>query len=334
MKSKLLCVGLTLAGCASPAVHDEQPPQATSEAEKPLAVSPDVRQTLEAAAVTHDSFARRVLYTWATAAGAARIRSERRLLLPTEREGYFTQQIDALASSGTAAGEIARLLASHPSLSARRYAWTRPFATRVPLSDRSYGDVLIGAVLKPNAIIARFDPSDPVPFHFVDLDGNDIPLGHVLLDPSRLAAVYHVATHPESGAPFREFVLCNESMIAEWSMHTPELARVLDADLRAVRALALLGLPNEPAIAGWDQAGSRVEDLYAASIAFDTPRHRPTSTNLDALAILLDEAARENDAPLLVNPTAMFAITSPRPPPVPPLPPGFGRKPKKFYLCD
>ena len=320
---KLLVVGLTLAGCASPAVHEEHP-QVTAEAPRPLVVSPDVRQTLEAAAVTHDAFARRVLYTWASAAGAAKIRAEKRLLLPTEAEGYFVKQIDALAAAGTATAEIARLLASHPSLSARRYAWTRPFATRVPLSDHPYGDVLIGVVLKPNAIVAHFEAGE---FRFADLDGNSVPLGHVLADPSRLAAVYHVATHPESGAPFREFVLCNESMIAEWSMHTPELARVLEADLRAVRALATLGLPNEPASEGWERAGERVEDLFTASLAFDTPRHRPTKENLDALAVLLDEAGRDVGEPLTVTPTATFQITGPRPPAVPPLPPGFGRKP-------
>jgi hypothetical protein len=330
MKSKLLVVGLTLAGCASPAVRDEAP-VVTAEESKPLVVSPDVRETLEAAAVTHGSFARRVLYTWASEAGAARIRAEKKLLLPTDGEGSFVQQIDALAASGTPTGEIAQLLASHPSLSTRRYAWTRPFATRVPLSDRSYGDVLIGVVLKPNAIVAHFDSQT---FRFSDLDGNEVPLGHVLADPSRLAAVYHVATSPENGTPFREFVLCNESMIAEWSMHTPELARVLDADLRAVRALSTLALPNEPASEGWDHSGSRVEDLFTAAIAFDTPRHRPTKTNLDALALLLDEAARDTGAPLVVTPTAMFAVTSPRPPPVPPLPPGFGHKIEKKYYCD
>ncbi len=262
---------------------------------------------LEGAAVTDDSFARRVFYSWASDAGVARMRAEKRLILPTEREGYFSEQIDRLAATGSGPhAELAKLLATHPSLSSRRYAWTRPFATRVPLANVSYGDHLVRAVLEPEAIVAHFDPRAQVPFRFSDLDGNEVPLGRVLADPSSLAAIYHVAVHPQSGVPFREFVLCNESMIAEWSIGTPEIARVLDEDLAAVQSLAVTGLPAD------------AEQLYASALAFDTPRHRPTRENLHAMALLLEDAVR--DTPFVVVPNVPFVRLSPQPPKVPPVP--------------
>lgn len=325
-----------LVGCSPAAPHlldETEPVTATNR----LAVSADLLATLHAAAVTDSSFARRVLYTWTSDVGAARMRAERRLLLPTEREGYFVQTIDSLASAAAGpAGDVARLLGSHPSFGARRYAWTRPFATRVPLSDRSYGDHLVAVTLKPQAVIARFDAREAEPFTFQDLDGNEVPLGRVLAEPSTLAAVYHVSADPLSGVPFREYVLVNESMIAEWSMGTASISQVLAADVRTVRELAGASLLNEAASEHWAEPGTRLEDLYAASIAFDTARHRPTPENLGALARSLESVAQPS--PLVVVPTVAFTSLVPAPPPVPPV--AWIRKtlveerPWRKYVCD
>lgn len=320
-------IALTLLGCA-PAPHEVRELPEVPRAAR--SVSDEVLQTLRSGAVTHDSFARRTFYTWASDAGVARIRKERRLLLPTEQEGFFVQQIDALALGDGPHAELTRVLAHHPAFAARRYAWSRPFATRVPLAEQSYGDHLIAAVLKPNAVIARFDAREAVPFAFVDLDGQEVPLGRVLADPSTLAAVYHVAKHPVSGDEFREFVLCNESMIEEWSLGTEAIAAVLAADRHAIRTLGDLDLEDAPASAKWAVVGSDAAELYAASLAFDTKRHRPTRENLHDLATLLTEVAR--DEPLVVAPAVPFRSLAPKPPGVPPLPPGFGVKPR-VYKC-
>jgi hypothetical protein len=326
MDAKFL-LALSLVGCAAPATqevrHEPEAPRVVPSIPK------DVAATLQAGAVTHDSFARRTFYTWATTAGVARIRKEGRLLIETDAEGYFVQRLDELALADGPHAELARVLAHHPGFGARRYAWTRPFATRVPLTDRSYGEHLIAASLKPNAVIARFDSREAVAFKLVDLEGQEVPLGRMLADPSTLAAVYHVAKHPVTGDEFREFVLINESMIEEWSLGTPAVAAVIDADLQAVRALAQLGLADAPASPKWTHAG---DDLYAASIAFDTPRHRPTRKNLNDLALLMTEVARD-DAPLVVTPTTPFRSLAPEPPKVPPLPFGFGVKPR-IYKCS
>jgi len=327
-------VALSLVACTG--ARDEHAPQ-NAEAITPLQapakarieLSPEVLATLRAASVTHDSFARRVFYTWATEAGVAKMRSERRLLLPTEKEGQFVAEIDALAAGGD---PVATVLSTHRSFAARRYAWTRAFATRVPLADRAYGDRLIEVVLRPNAVIASFDAREPVPFRFSDLDGNEVPLGRVVADPSTLAAVYHVGKNPETGDEYREFVLCNESMIAEWSVGTEAIARALEVDRTLVKTLSTAGLEDVGASPSWSHAEpSSVEDSYGATLAFDTARHRPTRENLENLAKLLELGPQ--GPPLVVTPTVAFAATTPHPPPVPPLPPGFGVK-KRIYICD
>lgn len=320
-------VALSLIGCAPASLEVEKPPEVV---EAP-GMSPLARAVLQSAAVTHDSFARRVLYTWTSDAGAARLRKERRLLVPTEKEGLFVEQVEALAQGVGALSDFARLLATHPSLSARRYAWTRPFATRVPLADRSYGSHLVSVVLKRNAILARFDLDAPVPVELVDLDGEPIPLGHVLRDPSRLAAIYHVGRHPTSGDRFREYVLVNESMIAEWSMGTDAIAEVVSSDLATVHALQATALPDVAAAPRWQSRSDKPEDLYPASLAFDTERHRPTRKNLADLEARLRELAP--DEPLVVNPTDSFIVLGPKPPKVPALPRGFGVKPR-IYDCS
>ncbi len=327
MDAKFL-LALTLLGCAPASKELREAPE-LPEAPKP--VPKEVLVTLQSGAVTHDAFARRTFYTWASDAGVARMRKEKRLLLPSEEEGYFVKRLDALALESGSHAELARVLSEHPSFAARRYAWTRPFATRVPLADRSYGDHLIAATLKPNAVIAKFDARESVPFTFMDLEGQDVPLGRVLADPSTLAAVYHVAKHPETGHEFREFVLINESMIEEWSLGTPAISAVLASDVQALRALAEASLPDAPASTQWQEAGSEAAELYAASMAFDTPRHRPTRKNLGDIATLLTEVAP--DEPLVVAPRVPFTSLAPKPPAVPPLPPGFGVKPR-IYKCD
>lgn len=325
MDAKFL-IALSLVGCAPAAQEVRNEPETPRIAPS---IPPQIAATLRSGAVTHDSFAHRTFYTWATAAGVARIRKERRLLIETDAEGYFVQRLDELALKDGPHAELARVLAHHPGFGARRYAWTRPFATRIPLTDRSYGDHLVAASLKPNAVIARFDARDVAAFKLVDLEGQEVPLGRILADPSTLAAVYHVAKHPVSGDEFREFVLVNESMVEEWSIGTPAIAAVIDADLQAVRAVAQLGLADAPASPKWEHAS---DDLYAASLAFDTPRHRPTRKNLNDLATLLTEVARD-DVALVVTPHVPFRSLAPEPPKVPPLPFGFGVKPR-IWSCS
>jgi hypothetical protein len=320
---RTIVVAALLIGCAGKergALPDRPLTQAATSEEE-VKASTEALALLQAAAVSDASYAHRVLYTWTSDVGLARMKSEKRLLLPTEREGFFVEEIDTLAAAGTSASaDVARLLAQHSSFAAKRYAWTRPSATRVPLGDRSYGDHLVAVTLKSHAIVGRFDARDPVPFAFQDLDGQEIPIGKVLADPSRLAAVYHVSTDPVTGHDFREYVLVNESMIAEFSINTEAIAQKIATEARVARELA---------------RGAKLEQLWAASNAFDTPKHKPTRQNLETLARSL-EAIRPGSPPVVVVPAVTFSPVAAGPPPVSPLPPNFGVKPKPWrkYVCD
>jgi hypothetical protein len=207
---------------------------------------------------------------------------------------------------------MARLLLLHPSLSLRRYAWTRPWPTRAGTGDREFGDVLVRVVLAPNAVIARFDPKRPDVFTFHDLDERPVSLGQVLADPSRLAAVLHVRTDAATPVAHRELVLCNESMIAEWSLATPEARAAIDDDAALLSKLASAKIPPSAARPFW-LAGREadVDDgaaLFASALAFDHERYRSTPDALSALADALRRVPPPEGPPLTVAPQKQFAF--------------------------
>lgn len=281
-----------LSASTDPAVGSEPPPE--------LATEPAVAR-LAQSAVFDDDFARAELFSWTTEAGLARLRADGKLLVADAEAGGraspFSQALADFAASTTDADEaaLARLLVEDPALRRRRYAWPSPFATTLGLAARRYGDSLIRVELDPRAWIGRFEPTAAEPLRFVDLDGAPIVASHVLAEPERIAAIFHVhpATSPDVAVAYREFVVCGEAMVREWSIATPEIAaRVADEiamlDALADGSLAMLPRPaiDEPAHPDWSRAGSASTPLavWHASLAFDNRRYRPAISNLEAIA--------------------------------------------------
>lgn len=248
---------------------------------------------LRDAAVTDERFARRTLYTWTTSETAERMRKDRRFFddnqMPEGATAYV-QWLEHVASKPRATGKLARLLLGHPDLGRRRYAWSRPWATRLGLGPRDYGDQLVRVELHPNAIVARFDPEGAPIWRFQDLDHREIPIGRVLADPHRLAAVLHV----HRGEPrYREFVLCNASMLHVWSLGTPEIAEVLAKDAALARAMAAQDLPE---IFARQEPLTGDAALIAAALAFHVGHYEPTQKNLTRVAERLEISAQRGDA--------------------------------------
>ncbi|MDC3960444.1 hypothetical protein [Polyangium jinanense] len=259
--------------------------------------------------MTDASYARRTLWSWTSREQAATLRRDKQLLLDTQLpEGptAYVELLERVAAGGGPNGDMARLLLLHPSLRLRRYAWTRPWPTRLGLAERDYGDQLLRVVLSPRAIVARFDPARSAPFEFHDLDGRAVSIGQVLADPSVLAAVYHVHTENESPVAYREYVLCNEAMVTEWSLATPEIIAVISADHALAQALAGAELEPGPSRPHWASGGGDGAALYASALAFDNERYRSTADNFRALADALARAEQVG-APLVVVPSAKFA---------------------------
>jgi hypothetical protein len=283
--------------------------------------------------VTENSFERGVVYSWTTAATVARLRKTGELFDDNQLPGgptAYVRWLEHVASRSDASGQLARVLLGHPDLKRRRYAWHRPFATRLGLGTRDYGDKLIRVELDPRAIIGRFNPESREVWAFRDLDGRPVPLARALADPGRIAAILHirdgagvaasvsgagvadhasgvgvadhasgvgVADHASGvGAEprYREYVLCNESMIASWSLATPAIASVIAEDMKNLTALAAAA-----------PLKGDLERSFAEMLAFDVPHYRPTRENLEAAARAMELARQEGPA-LTVRPTRRF----------------------------
>ena len=296
----------------------------------------ELTQRLSSRAVNEGSFARAVLYTWTTPDQIVEARAKGVLLLkdassaPT-MTGYDGDLAAIAAATATAKGgpiaDLVSLLRTHPGLVKQRFSWATPFATRFGLAGQSYGDELVAITLKGEAWVGRFDAHDRDALVFFDLEGRPIPLPVVIASPHRIAAIYHVDASGQAGAAYREYVVCNESMIDHWEVATDEVVRAVADEVALLRALArakvraeVVDGSIEPASIEWSALGSptTLERAWNGVIAFDTERYRPTKENLDALAASMS-AWRANGDPLLVRPSVIFPPGKPAfvPPPRP-----------------
>ncbi len=256
---------------------------------------------LQALAVYDDDFARDHFYTWTSAEQVAALREGGDFLSADAATGGrptpFNQALMDLAKGNGQASEIARLLVDEPGLRRHRYAWVSAFATVLGLGPRRYGDELIEVELTAESFVGKFDPVSSKPFEFVSLAGEPVSLAQVLEKPGRIAAIYHLRS--QEVPAYREYVLCNQAMIRRWSLRTPELAARLQRERRLLADLAedaFVRLPDEaimePATPYWRGAEGAASalGLWRASLAFDTPRYRPSTANLERMDAALAEA--------------------------------------------
>jgi hypothetical protein len=120
---------------------------------------------------------------------------------------------------------------------------------------------------------------------------------------------------------YREYVLCNESMIAEWSMGTPEIVDELRRERDLIRSLSseFSAVDNPGLTASWTaldfgeiwakpSTTSPFVDDYARALAFPmVPGYAPTGENLAALARSLDSTL-DQGAELRVVPRLPFEL--------------------------
>jgi hypothetical protein len=301
---------LALAACAlEPARPIATPIVVTAPAPVPAA-APTLATRLRALAVSDDDFYRRVLYTWTTPEAVTGVRATRQLLVATASSGTFVSPFNRvlakLATAKGATGALAGLLATHPALVRRRYAWPTPFATVMGVGPRTYGNALIRIELRPQAWIARFDPNAVEPFAIVDAAGARVDPAAVLAEPERLAAIFHVRTEAAQSVRFREYVVCSAAMVASWSVATPAIRDELASEVELIRALRdwIDILPADETVLPASRAWARVPTsddpatLWRAALAFDNRRYRLRKRQLDALLAAL--AAYDPAGPPLV----------------------------------
>jgi hypothetical protein len=269
----------------------------------------DPRALLGADVVTNDKVARRTLYTWTTREQAFELERDRILLTrdesPVHGASLYDQILARLADGGNA---LAKQLRTEAFAKAR-FAWPAPWATARAWPDESYGDQLIGVVLKPDAWIVKLRTTK-TELEVVDLADRPIAVADALKTPERIAAVFFFQDVFGSGmgtvygfferAPYREYVLVNESMIESWSMNTPAEQAVMERGARAIGALAeeaaSRASPKHQELFEWRvmthwRGGQPVDsiDVYESALAFASPLYEPDATKLRDLAKALRE---------------------------------------------
>jgi hypothetical protein len=302
-RTVMVATSLLAAGCNAPT---EKPVavEATPVERAPSAT--DAIAVLARDAVTHDRFARRTLYTWTTGDQIDELRRSRQLLVRSESPArgatYVEQVLHALAERGDA---VATLLDT-TTYARSRFAWPSPWATRGGWPGEDYGDHLIRVTLKPDAVVLALSTSTAA-FVARDLDNVAVPLADVIAHPERIAAIYFVSDGaagsrnlPLTGSVYREYVLCNEAMIAGWSVGTDEIAHELDVEARTLETLvryvqsspAPRAFITRTAWAAVDRRDNRPERAFAAALALDSVRYRLDRDSLAALARMLRDTPK------------------------------------------
>lgn len=288
----------------------------------PTTASPPQALTLEERldklGVTDKRFVRKELYSWTTSEQIAKLRQTKMLLVATAKSRGGPSPYSSLLirlSQGTGVSrDVAKLLSEHPGLTKRRYAWPAPFATSVPLGERSYGHALVHIVLNDNSFVAKLDPLEKEVFSFVDLDDNPVATSVAIAHPERIAAVFHVRRKPDGGPRFREYIVCNESMIEQWSIGTPHERAVVTENVALVEALLRSPLvtaldKNTPldAASAWSSRSDKptLLDAWRRALAFDSPRYKPSRDTLGAITTSLAAYDAAGD-PLEHKPSMVF----------------------------
>jgi hypothetical protein len=285
--------------------------------------------------VFHRNPARRVLYSWTTPDQVRELRAGRNLLWKGPASGNLSA-FDAKLWRLYNSDRIARMFFNPPFL-LQRFAWPHPFATRIGGDVASYGDELLRITLKEEALLAAFYPMNEPPerWTFHDMAGKPVPEAEALRRASQIAAVYHVHLTDGSGPTFREYVICNEAMIASWSVATDEISKQFQQEQRAIalwrRALdesrptmspeALLAWKNSLVHTSWKEPPARwtLESMFESTLAFATEHHAPDAHRVDELLKALRSVSIQGEpltrSPSLQPPRVVMAGPLPASPP-------------------
>jgi hypothetical protein len=329
-------VAASIAACTPPSSTTTGAPQAqdastvvivsaaaSAQAEPPA--PPEVLDAVSALrpyAVVHAKAGRRVLYTWTTREQIEELAQGRPLLSREASPTHGPAHYDEVVGGRAAGGDRLAALLRGPAFRRARFAWPAPWATLLGWEGETYGEELVQVILKPEAWIAKLTASKQG-WEIVDLDDRPVALDEALRHPERIAAVYFVqdlyrsasagtygtwgtaAARALARPAYREYVLCNEPMIASWGAGTEAIARELEAGAAAVDALRrhVEAHPAREPLDGWIRRivaatwpgpalPATPEGLYEAALAFPNVRYYPAPSELAALARRLRGIAR------------------------------------------
>jgi hypothetical protein len=304
----------------------------------PLAVHVRLREE----AVLSTAPARKTLYTWTTREQVEALARDRVLLTRTESPVHGPSRFDQLLAERAQAGHVIAQKLRTEAFARARHAWANPWATLLGWPDEKYGEELIVVELKPEAWTLVLTESNSE-WKLFDADNKELSAQNAVLHPERIGAVFFVNDGPGRGPgrtfarggmdspAFREYVLCNESMIARWSIGLPAAPVIAaSADLVEKLAQAFRGKEAPRSISDWNREvaastwrlaapPSTLVPAYEAAIAFPNELYTPTSWSMAALAKRLRglrlTAPDVSHVPVVAPPSSSSAKALP--PPVP-----------------
>ncbi len=267
----------------------------------------NVRALLDSYAITNAPLLReRTLYSWTTAEQIAELRDDPTLLTRSaDSNGEKGRAADLIHEQATT--DVVAELLDRPEYANKRFAWVSPWATLLGWTGEDYGDRLLAMKLKPEAFIATLVGSSPLEWSFSTADGTPIGAEEVLANPHRLAAVYFIdprdsgycgGTIANAGSVFREFLVCNESMLESWSAFTPELQAELEQNQSALQAfqVTLTASRCQPWVEGPCHAAEVLQlwlsprdeltttlAYYFSALAFPNGLYEPTAATMGTL---------------------------------------------------
>lgn len=280
---------------AAPACGHPPASPAVLHAESERAVDPAV---LWEHAPTESDYARRTIYTWTTPQQVADLERGGKLLVreesPEHGASYFEQYVHILAERG----DPVALLLDTTTFAKSRFGWTHPWATRLGFGDESYGDQLIRVTLRPEAYVLHIHDNFQ-PFEAVTMTGEPVAIDEVVAHPERIGAVYF------GTVTYREYVLCNESMIESWAVGTADVSAEIARESAALDELArrVKAAPDDLEV---------VKQLYSA-LAFSANGFSTTEPRLHLLAKTMRASVAH--AGVEGRGTTTFAGIGPRRPP-------------------
>ncbi len=261
---------------------------ATAEAERLLARD----------AVDEQRFARSTLYSWTTTEQIDELRQNRRLLARDESPASGASFVDQILFALAQKDPLARLLFTTP-FARMRFAWPTPWSTRAGWPNEKYGSQLIRIALRSDAWIVRLTTATGT-FEVHDLHDDVVPIATVLVAPHRIAAIYFVSDAsvapadglPKPGASFREYVLCNESMIESYEVGTARIAHeiaesaaLIDTLIKAIKTTPPRLTHSVPT--AWRRPQKGLVASYYAALALDSSLYELTEELLVPLATAL-----------------------------------------------
>jgi hypothetical protein len=200
-----------------------------------------------------------------------------------------------------------------------RSAWPHPWATRMVGSAEPEASQLVRVVFKEEAWTARMMKGALEVF---DLENRLVPMEEAIMRPERVAAIYFVndefnggpvcsGTFASGSGGYREFIIGNEAMIAEWSLATQEIRDRIQSDsdrvatfLDRMRAFP----PNGPvsnwtgvAYCDWSMTTCGERSMYHRALAIPSADYFPDAASLAMIADTLHADLFDPD-PLLMKP--------------------------------